>query len=253
MELLPSDVESKTFNVVRTGYDPDEVHAYLKKLGSRMSGLEERAKIAIVKADRLQRKLLDAQRETDPVATAYDDAFEIRRRLLADAEEEAERIRAGATGPADPFRQSEAGPGHAEQEAAEIVDAARAEAARLEEEAQRLVQHARSMAMRMDAESAKALADARAKAEHMIAEAAERARPPAEEYRPRADGSALIEPSPAIAIAADGDEVTIDLTDRRPDPKPSRYMSRSAGLPRLGESAGSVLGDMQKVRLKDNG
>ncbi|RPI26061.1 MAG: hypothetical protein EHM57_00715 [Actinobacteria bacterium] len=58
-----------------------------------------------------------------------------------------------------------------------------------------------------------------------------------------------------VDLTAAEEEVTVDLTAGEEDPwvpsKPSRYMSRSAGLPRIGESASSVLGDMQKVRKKE--
>jgi DivIVA domain-containing protein len=265
MELLPSDVESHTFRVVRKGYDPDEVQAYLKKVAVQMSSLEERAKIALVKADRLERKLFDAQRSADPVAGAYDDAIEIRRRVLAGAEEEADRIRLEANAAVAASAAMVDGYEAPSPDADTVLTASRTEAARIEEEAARLLEAAREQTARADAEGEHILAEARARADRIVASAvatADRTRDERNHLHAgsnRADGSELREPHPGTGEAPQS--LTIDLTGETPaievseapptDTKPSRYMSRSAGLPRIGESAGSVLQDMEKLRKRE--
>lgn len=257
MELLPSDVEARTFHVVRKGYDADEVQAYLKKVALQMSSLEERAKIALVKADRLERKLFDTQRSADPVAGAYDDALEIRRRVIAEAEAEAERIRQEATAGGAAFVDV------AIQDDTAAMEGARQEALRLEDEARRLLEDVQARAERAETEAAAVLADARARAERIVASAVATADRTRDERSHGStittDGSRLFEPERHQTPAS----MTVDLTGETPrievapsdpvpvDTKPSRYMSRSAGLPRIGDGAGSVLQDMAKVRRRD--
>lgn len=266
MELLPADVESMAFRVVQNGYDADEVHAYLKKVAGQMASLEERVTIALVKADRLERKLLDAERTADPIVGAYDDALDRRRRLLAEPEAEADRIGTAPGGFSEEFRHG------ATSDAAvadEILEAARAEAARADAEAAALLEQARSMAQRMEDEGAQIVREATARAERIVAAAvatADRSRSERSERSisgPSADGSALREPAfprlddaeTRITVDLTTEPVTVEVTEREPlqpdQNKPSRYMSRSAGLPRIGEGAGSVLGDMQRVRKKE--
>lgn len=79
----------------------------------------------------------------------------------------------------------------------------------------------------------------------------------------RSGGDPLIEPGPASLHASDTDEtdlISVDLRDAgedrdlesiRREPRASRYKSRSANLPHLGDDAGSVIGGLESLRRKD--
>jgi cell division septum initiation protein DivIVA len=79
----------------------------------------------------------------------------------------------------------------------------------------------------------------------------------------RSGGDPLIEPGPASLHTSDTDDtdlISVDLRDgvedrdlepTRREPRASRYKSRSANLPHLGDDAGSVIGGLESLRRKD--
>lgn len=166
MELLPSDVETQTFRVAKKGYDRDEVGDFLKKVGRQMSALEERAKIAAVRADQLERKTRELEQSQSNVADAYRDALETRKRLIREAEEEAGRIRTSDDG-APPAVSLE----HAELEAQRIVAQAKLEAERTHTAAETVLQRALAASDRIETETQRILDEARIEAEAIRNEA----------------------------------------------------------------------------------
>lgn len=332
MELLPSDVEAQTFRVAKKGYDPDEVHEFLKRVGRQMSTLEERAKIAAVRADQLERKARELEQSQSNVADAYRDALETRKRLIREAEEEAGRIR-DSDGDGGDFHAPTME--HAELEGQRIVAQAKLEAERTHTAAETVLQRALAASDRIETETQRILDEAREDAETIRDEArveAEALRsdaaaqlaeqrtgleddqrdlirrvralqaevaaleaqrdaaaeappvvhepaaaeaavtdeptdaPTPEPAAPRMAGGPLREPmmgAPAsldtatevVVDVRDEDAVAVDLAEtdeESPEParKQSRYMSRSAKLPHIGDNAGSVLGSMKSLRKK---
>lgn len=312
MELLPSNVEEKTFNVARKGYNREEVREFLRGVGWEIVGLSERATIAAVRADQLEREILEVRQSADKVAGAYHEALEARHKLLADAEAEAAQIRAAANGdeaipvPTRPQMTEQ----QASIEAQQILAEAREQAHRKEAAADAVLQRALAASERVETETQEIFAEARAEVDEMRAEAerdGERIRSEAsrsaterhgaledekrdllrrvrdlqaaltdlEEQKTR-DGASASEAKPkpekkakfrdvAASAANNGDKnITVDLTgaadetQSEPEPasvaakaKPSRYTTRSANLPHIGEGASSVLGDMNSLRRKD--
>lgn len=85
MNLEAIDVEEKTFDVVRRGYDQMQVAEFLKKVGDAMARLEERIKIAEVRSEHLDRELREVRSRAEAT---------IQETVLA----RAELIKAGADG-----------------------------------------------------------------------------------------------------------------------------------------------------------
>ena len=153
-----------------------------------------------------------------------------REALLATAKEEAERVKAEAATRAEEIRRQ------AESDATELLGDARA----------------RSVEITAHAE--------RNRAE--LAASAERSRSAAADVA-RSGGDPLSDPAPATVHDPDTDEADLISLDLRDDaaerelepvlrePRASRYKSRSANLPSLGDDAGSVIGGLESLRTKD--
>ena len=78
MELSPQSVSSTTFKIVKKGYDPDEVRAYLAQLANSIettqnqaTAMEARARAAVV---RLQEIAAQAPQQAASTALATDEA-----------------------------------------------------------------------------------------------------------------------------------------------------------------------------------
>jgi cell division septum initiation protein DivIVA len=168
---------------------------------------------------------VSAERE-DLINTARDEADEIR----TAATEGAERTKAEAATRAEEIRQQ------AESDATELLSEARA----------------RSVEITTNAERNR---------EELIA-SAERSRA-AMPDPVRSRGESLVDPGPAPvqdSDTEDADLISLDLRDDEADrelepvrrkPRASRYKSRSANLPHLGDDAGSVIGGLESLRTKD--
>jgi DivIVA domain-containing protein len=156
MESTPDAVAATTFRIVKKGYDPDEVRAYLNELGSQLtkarehaSQMESRARQAVAKAQ----EVMQAHRSSPAQDTGVrpEDAETISRTLLlaqrtadattAEARQDAERMRIAAKAEADSVL------GDARLTAAREIEHAKADARRageservqVEEELQQLL------------------------------------------------------------------------------------------------------------------
>ena len=164
-----------------------------------------------------------------------------REELINAAREEAERIRVAATEDAE----------RAKAEAATRAEEIRRQA---ESDATELISEAR-------ARSVEITASAERNRDEIIANA-ERSRS-AMKTTARSAGDPLIDPEPIPVVDSDTDDadlISVDLRDHPEDrehesvqrePRASRYKSRSANLPHLGDDAGSVIGGLESLRRKD--
>ena len=161
--------------------------------------------------------------------------------LIADAAEEAEAIRMAAAADAERVR----------AESAILAERIRHQA---ESDAADLVADARERSLAVTATAERQSADLLASAKRAQLQVAETGDVP---------GGPLHDPVTAPAGASDMDDperVSIDLRDEPParelqpadrEPRASRYKSRSANLPHLGDDAGSVIGSLEHLRTKD--
>ena len=165
----------------------------------------------------------------------------VRVSLLADAAEEAEAIRMAAAGDAERVK----------ADAAILAEQIRSQA---ESDAADLVADARTRSLALTATAERQRAEMLASAQRSAPRAAE---------ADRVAGGPLDDPIAAPAAGSDTDDlerVSIDLRvepverDLQPaerEPRASRYKSRSANLPHLGENAGSVISSLEHLRTKD--
>ena len=65
MELDSTDVEARTFDVVRKGYDQLQVGEFLERVSDAMSRTDERRKIAEVRAEQLEREFREVKARAD--------------------------------------------------------------------------------------------------------------------------------------------------------------------------------------------
>jgi len=318
MDFEAIDVETHRFDVVRKGYDPDQVTEFLSTVTRAMARLEERGKIAEVRADQLERELRDMRTRTDATiqetVTARAHLLELSQQPQASTpshseatspnmasleahgiiekansramaiQAEAEAILQGALSTSAKIT----------EEKREVLDSVRAERLGLIAEAQAEAEKIESEAMQR-AEIARAEVAGRAQhirqsaevdAERLIAEATERANAIVATTEKQhaaaqaiADASAAehelesrsvppILPTPETPPDRDvwddtPEHLTIDLTEKPAEAeeieadsaprmaRPSRYRSRSANLPSLGDDAGSVIGSMDSLRTKE--
>lgn len=313
MNLEAIDVEEKTFDVVRRGYDQMQVAEFLKKVGDAMARLEERIKIAEVRSEHLDRELREVRSRAEAT---------IQETVLA----RAELIKAGADGSQPTGGGSTQTPSVelSNIEAQQIIEQATRHAAAIQAEAEAVLQGALSTSSKInedrdellgsvEAERLSLLAAATAEAEairNAAKEEAESARAHgamrAREIRSdaEAEADAMIrraekrsseivaaaertwsESVPGAATSSlesrvargestwvsgeevaehaeedDSEEFAVDLREdpqpRSPEPvgrssRTSRYKSRSANLPRLGNDATSVIGSLESLRSKE--
>ncbi len=313
MNLEAIDVEVKTFDVVRRGYDQMQVAEFLKKVGDAMARLEDRIKIAEVRSEHLDRELRDVRTRAEST---------IQETVLA----RAELIKAAAEG------SPSTGGGAAQApsvelstiEAQQIIEQATRHAAAIQAEAEAVLQGALSTSSKInedrdellgsveaerlallaaaEAEAEAIRAAAREEAESARAHGAMRAREIRSEAEAEAEAMILMaekrsseivaaaerkwsesvseapmssleargargeaeskpdEPAAEKAGSDDAEELTVDLREekrsRTPEPagratRTSRYKSRSANLPRLGDDASSVIGSLDSLRSKE--
>ncbi len=287
MEFESIDIETFRFDVVRKGYDRLQVENFLQKISNSMARLEERSKLAEVRSELAAREVEDLRARAE---TTIQETVAARARMIAASPERqvnsvAEAPSGLTAGQATIEAQniieqanSHATSIHAEAEAVladalsasskihgqrdEVLGSVGAERATLIAAASEEADDIRAAALE-DAKATKAAANAKADEVRRLA---------------RADASSLIEdarknssehaaPAPAMAIpfatpsyAEESDEIAIDLredaTERElehavPTERASRYKSRSANLPSLGDDAGSVIGSLEALRAKE--
>lgn len=248
----------KEFSIVRKGYDPVEVDAYLAEYDIALGELENFAA-------RLKRELHEAKREIirlkaaehesveQAMAAVFDAKERIIDRAMAKAKEIEDRARGKAGLSVDPV--SETGhtapaPGAAADPAAPAASSdtvAPAAEVHPDDVLHKMLQEAETIRGRLDEGLAAAFGhmeqlqhDAEIRAADMLAEARREA--------------ALLRAAAAEALAPDPEtRIEVDLPEAsKPQPeRKSRYSRNSAGLPRIGEDGeSSVLESMNDLRDK---
>ena len=277
MELGSADLDGRTFDIRRKGYDRAQVILFLHHAAAAMENLEASAKSGQLRVEQLEREMRDihvsaangfhqavashvmrseAADRGARAAGATEQANTEAARIGADAEEHERRLR---------------------NEAEALLRAALATAATIEAEQQQLEATA-------DAERQALLAEAQAEADLIVDEAkiaAGAARTEAQRFAQelreltaaetielvsyaKAMAAAILEGAEPddVTISVDDDNVAIELRDPVPvtekdEPfteglggvRPSRYEARSANLPRIGdEGATSAIDSMESLR-----
>ena len=277
MELGSADLDGRTFDIRRKGYDRAQVILFLHHAAAAMENLEASAKSGQLRVEQLEREMRDihvsaangfhqavashvmrseAADRGARAAGATEQANTEAARIGADVEEHERRLR---------------------NEAEALLRAALATAATIEAEQQQLEATA-------DAERQALLGEAQAEADLIVDEAkiaAGAARTEAQRFAQElreltaAETIELVSYAKAMAVAilegaepddvtisVDDDKVAIELRDTSPvaekeEPfteglggvRPSRYEARSANLPRIGdEGATSAIDSMESLR-----
>ncbi len=230
-----STVDDREFQVVRKGYDRDEVRAYLGEVEVSFHQLErwaEDAKARLRVAEEKGRRHYD-------VDEAMVAVFAAKERVLERSRLQAERIEAEAR----------------EQAGADYEAAAAAIIGEAEEEARRISEAGLATSERVQYES---LGEARAEAERIVEEARAETDRMIEEARAEADR--MIKQANATVTSSEdaaADILVVDLTseggadddaDDEGTQRRTLYERRSAGLPSIGEGASEILRSLEILR-----
>jgi DivIVA domain-containing protein len=317
MELASTDIENKTFDVVRKGYDREQVALFLEKVGDAMSRTDERRKIAEVRAEQLERefhdlktradstiketvaarvRLLDTKAGDAPAAGIKPSSTVLVNQARIEAQQiieqanvratamqaEAEAVIEGALASSAKINQERSDLlGSTEAERTGLIAAATEQAAAIRDEATQVVEIARADAAgyaaevrhKAEADADRMTIEARMRAREITANAElqrddlvasiENSRTRLGEIDQRVTTSApadALEPSDHGFDPSDElNQVTVDLRRdsdlEEPVPatrssRTSRYKSRSANLPHLGDDAASVIGSLGSLRRK---
>ena len=323
MELDSTDVEAKSFDVVRKGYDQIQVKEFLEKVSDAMSRTDERRKIAEVRAEQLEREFREVKARSDatiqetvaarvrlldekssdtpssevrPSTTAVVNQAKIEaQQILEQAnvrasalQAEAEAVIQGALQTSSKINQERDDLlGSTESERIGLIATAAEQADTITGEAMLAGEHTKAEAARQAAEI---LNDAEASAERMTTEARTRARKITVDAEQQRDDLLIsIEQSrhrleeidhvvestesaedlaPTADISDTSEELERLTVDLREEPvweepewdepitterasRTSRYKSRSANLPYLGDDAASVIESLGNLRTKD--
>jgi DivIVA domain-containing protein len=178
----PGAVLTHDFSIGRRGYDPEEVHAHLRRVADEMGRLQAEVDRRRAREELLERKIASAQE------AAYARVFRHLMDVMRAAEEAGGRVRGAAEDEADAIL------AEAREEAARIAAVARADAERLLTEV-RARADAQAEADRLLTE-VRARADAQAEADRMVW--ATRPAPPA----PAPPSEASPAPAPAASSEA---------------------------------------------------
>ncbi|MEA3501469.1 MAG: DivIVA domain-containing protein [Actinomycetota bacterium] len=322
MDLESIDIESRTFEVVRKGYDRLQVDSFLTKVSGAMARIDERRTLAEVRCEQLEYELHDVRTRAE---TTIQETVAARAHL----------IEASARGRSDiESDPAPASPGQATIEAQRIVEQAEARAAGIHAEAEAVLEGALATSAKISTERMELLSSVDAERTGLIATAADEAESirttalqeaegaraeaaqQAAAIRERAEADATLisndaerraaavsaaaekqrdelleriersrsDVDAAATLAIDGreiapqdpppwghigeerglgdeaDQMTVDLRESVPDDepepavrvaRPSRYRSRSARLPHLGEDAESIIESMESLRSKE--
>ena len=323
MELDSTDVEAKTFDVIRKGYDQAQVRAYLEKVSGSMSRTDERRKIAEVRAEQLEREFRDLKTRADatiqetvaarvrllddktgnapvsefkPSSTAVVNQAKLEaKQILEQANVRASALQAEAEAVIQGALETSSKINHerddllgsTEAERTGLIAAATEEANAITGEAMLAAEHTKAEIARQAAEirhkaevdADRMTVDARTRARKMMAEAeqqrddllvsVEQSLHRLDEIDHRSEPSEFADAPRTIEDAGDAtqelEKLTVDLREEpawedseRDEPitttrasRTSRYKSRSANLPHLGDDAASVIGSLGNLRTKD--
>lgn len=318
MELDSTDVETKTFDVVRRGYDRAQVTEFLGKVSDSMSRTDERRKLAEVRTEQLERefhelktradatiqetvaarvRLLDATSHGAPAARIEPSSTGMLNQAKIEAQQiieqanvranamqaEAEAVIQGALATSAKINEERDDLlGSTEAERTGLIAAAKEQAEAIRDEAMEVREHARAEASGQAAEirhkaetdADRLMTEARMRARDITASAEhqrddlladiDQSRTRLGEIDERAKSIAsaddLMSSDDEIDPSDELEQITVDLSERsdRDEPVPaergsrtSRYKSRSANLPHLGDDAASVIGSLGSLRSKD--
>ncbi len=270
MDLEPAEVARRQFDVTRKGYDRDQVAEYLQRVGTALARWQSTARSAETRVAQLERELNEIQ------SLSENGFHQLVASNVMEQAGTATRVTRAPTSPAEAERIISAANDqaiHVRQRAETALEDALATTALIEEDQQRLLDEA-------EADRTRLLAEAEARAERIVAEAREVATKTradaqrfAEELREltAAETIELVDYAKRMAAtildAAGGaelvedTELTIDLrkpliaeTDDQPGSglggtRPSRYESRSARLPQIGdEGANEAIDSVESLR-----
>ncbi len=221
-----STVDDREFQVVRKGYDRDEVRAYLGEVEVSFHQLErwaEDAKARLRVAEEKGRRHYD-------VDEAMVAVFAAKERVLERSRLQAERIEAEAR----------------EQAGADYEAAAAAIIGEAEEEARRISEAGLATSERVQYES---LGEARAEAERII----EEARTEADRMIKQANATVTSSEDAAadilvVDLTSEGGADETDDADDEGTQRRTLYERRSAGLPSIGEGASEILRSLEILR-----
>ena len=127
MEPTPSDIRRKTFDMVRRGYDPQAVAAYLEEIADRMAELDRDLEQAQARLGTVEDALADAKAAEEALQLTMVAATQAKDEMLAKAKDESERMIREAK------HESESALGEARREALELIETSRREADELTE------------------------------------------------------------------------------------------------------------------------
>ena len=122
MQLSPPDIRRKTFQLMRRGFDPQEVGAYLEQLSAHVADLQQRLTQAESTASGMEKELQEAKSAEEAVRLTMMAATQAKEEILAGAHQEAADLRSRAASETDDLRRS------AKQETEAVLNDARTEA-----------------------------------------------------------------------------------------------------------------------------
>ncbi|MEN8234514.1 MAG: DivIVA domain-containing protein [Actinomycetota bacterium] len=139
MDLDPTDIEIRTFDVVRRGYDREQVEEFLTTVSGAMSSVRERRKIAEVRVEQLERELHDVKHRAD---VTIQETVAARIRML--------EIQGKPGTPTEGAPSPDVSRGHAEIEAHHIIEQANVRAIALQAEAEAVLEGALSTSAKIN-------------------------------------------------------------------------------------------------------
>lgn len=96
MDTLSTQIASRTFDIVKRGYEPGAVDAYLRKIGDQVGKLEDAIRVGRKHVEALELRTKDVGDADTVVRTAFLAAAESKAKLIAEAETRASEIIADA-------------------------------------------------------------------------------------------------------------------------------------------------------------
>ena len=164
MELDSTDVEAKTFDVVRKGYDRGQVTGFLEKVSDSMSRTDERRKIAEVRAEQLEREFREVKARAD---STIQETVAARVRLLDAKSKDSPTARVQPS--------TTAVVNQAKIEAQQILEQANVRAGALQAEAEAVIEGALATSAKINEERSDLLGSTEAERIGLIAAATEQA------------------------------------------------------------------------------
>jgi DivIVA domain-containing protein len=122
VQFNPPDIRRKTFQLVRRGFDPQEVGAYLEQLSAHVADVQQRLGQAESQISGMEKDLRDAKSAEEAVRLTMMAATQAKEEILAAAQQEAADLRAQVTAQTEGLHRS------AREESEKVLNEARTEA-----------------------------------------------------------------------------------------------------------------------------